>query len=109
MWSLGRLGDSRVLELLLAEQDSANTLVDIGGVAVPPLIAALEDQARPAYQRVNAALALGRIEDERVVEPLIAALRDDDEDVRVAVIFALGDLKYAEAVEPLLAARWNRC
>lgn len=108
MWSLGRLGDPRVLELLLAEEDSADTLADIGSVAVPSLIAALEDQARPAYQRVNAARALGRIlcriEDVRTVEPLIASLRDENEAVRVAAISALGDLKYAETVKPLLAA-----
>jgi HEAT repeat protein len=110
-WSLGELGDPRVLDQLLVEQPSqgpgslqpASTLADIGNVAVPQLIAALEDQARPAYQRVNAASALGRINDERVVEPLIAALRDDDEDVRVAAIDALGYLEYAKAVKPLLA------
>ena len=82
MWSLGDLGDPRVFDLLLVERPSqgpgslqpASTLAQIGSVAVPPLIAALEDQARPTYQRVNAAHALGRIEDERIVEPLIAAL-----------------------------------
>jgi HEAT repeat protein len=43
------------------------------------------------------------LRDTRAIEPLIAALRDDDEDVRVAAIFALGDLKDPRAVEPLLA------
>ncbi|HEX5440207.1 MAG TPA: HEAT repeat domain-containing protein, partial [Ktedonobacterales bacterium] len=112
MWSLGELGDPRVLNQLLVEQPSqrpgsqepARTIANIGSAAVPPLIAALKDQARPAYQRVNAARALGLIEDERTVEPLIAALRDDDEDVRIAAISALGNLKYARSEEPLLAA-----
>ena len=108
MWSLGRLGDPRVLELLLAKEDSASTIANIGSIAVPPLIAALKDHARPGYQRVNAACALGHIlvrtEDERTIEPLIAALRDDDEDVRLAAISALRDLKYAETVKPLRAA-----
>jgi len=76
----------------------------MGNDAVPPLIAALEDQARPAYQRANAACALGLIEDNRPLEPLIAALRDDDEGVRTAAVSALGALKDARAVEPLLAA-----
>ena len=111
-WRCGRLGDLAIracFDLLLAEQpiqgrigNLPDTLAHIGSAAVPPLIAALEDQARPAYQRVNAAHALGLIEDERTVEPLIAALRDDDEDVRVAAIFALGDLKDHQG-------RWNHC
>ncbi len=42
---------------------------------------------------VNAARALGLIEDERTVEPLLAARRDDDEDVRVAAIFCVGLLE----------------
>jgi HEAT repeat protein len=111
MWSLGELGDPRVLNLLLVEQPSqklgslepARTIANIGSVALPSLIAALDDQERPAYQRVNAARALGLIKDERAVEPLVAVLRDDDEGVRVAAIFALGDLKDLKAVEPLLA------
>ncbi|HEU5349563.1 MAG TPA: HEAT repeat domain-containing protein [Ktedonobacterales bacterium] len=128
MWSLGHLGDLRVLDLLLAEQSNpsersprpAMTLTLMGGMAVPSLIAALEDRERPAYQRVNAAQALGFIAYQRVnaaqahgviaaeraVEPLIAALRDDNEDVRVAATVALGGLKDARAVEPLLTA-WH--
>jgi HEAT repeat protein len=112
MWSLGNLGDPRVLDQLLVEQPSpgpgslrpASTLAQIGAAAVPRLIAALEDRSRPEYQRMNAARALGFIRDERAVEPLIAALRDDDEDVRVAATFALGVLKNAKSLEPLLAA-----
>lgn len=112
MWSLGELGDLRVLDLLLVERpgkragslEPASTIANIGSVAVSPLIAALEDQTRPAYQRVNAALALGLIKDERAVEPLIAALRDDDENMRVAAISASGNLKNAKTVDPLLAA-----
>ena len=112
MWSLGRLGDPRVLDQLLVEQPSrgpgslqpASTLAEIGSPVVLPLIAALEDRVRPAYQRVNAARALGKIEDERTVEPLIVALRDDDEEVRLAAVSALGDLKYVTSVESSLAA-----
>jgi HEAT repeat protein len=112
MWSLGEFGDPRVLDLLLAEQpnprpgssEPASTIARIGRAAVPPLIAALEDHTRPAYQRVNAARALALIEDECAVEPLIAALHDDDEDVRAAAIVALDDSKDTREVEPLLDA-----
>lgn len=111
MWSLGRLGDLRALETLLAEQpdpmhgnEPATTLAQMGNDAVQPLTAALEDQARPTYQRGNAARALGLIKDRRALESLIVVLGDDDEDVRLAAVSALGDLKDSRAVEPLLAA-----
>lgn len=115
MWSLGDLSDPRVLDQLLVEQPSqrsgslepASTLAQIDSVAVPQLIAALEDHARPAYQRVNAVRALGLIEDTRAIEPLIAALRDDDEDVRGAAILALDYLKHARSVESLLVALYD--
>ena len=38
------------------------------------------------------------------VEPLLAALRDKDEDVRKNAALALGYIKDPRAVEPLLAA-----
>lgn len=112
MWSLGELGDLRVLEQIIAEppdpssasSDPARTLAQLGNEAVPPLIAVLQDHARPAYQRANAARALGLIEDKRAVEPLSVALGDGDEDVRVVASSALGNLKDGRAVEPLLAA-----
>ena len=59
-----------------------------------PLAQALEDTTRPIYQRVNAANALGKIEDARVVPPLVTALRDGEEQVRVAAASALGDLTW---------------
>ena len=111
VWSLGRLGDLRALDMLLAERanprigdEPADTLARMGSEAVPQLIAALADSARPAYQRVNAARALCLIGDNRTVEPLIVALYDDDEDVRAAAASALRDLKDARVLEPLLAA-----
>ncbi len=112
MLSLWDFGDLRVFDLLLAEEPNPtptrnypyDNLARPGSAAVPLLIAALEDQAIPAYQRANAARALGLIEDERAVEPLHAALSDDDEDVRAAAIVALDDLKDTREVEPLLSA-----
>jgi len=40
--------------------------------------------------RENAAHTLAEMNDPRVVEPLVAALKDPDSQVRVAVVFALG-------------------
>jgi HEAT repeat protein len=47
---------------------------------------------------------LGEIKDPRVVEPLIAALKDTDANVRRRAFLALGDVKDPLAVEPLIAA-----
>ena len=47
--------------------------------------------------------ALGRLGDVRAVEPLLAALRDNDRDVRRAAAKALGRLGDVRAVEPLVA------
>lgn len=46
----------------------------------------------------------GRINDRRAVRPLIAALTDQNVDVREQAAEALGDLKDARAVEPLINA-----
>jgi HEAT repeat protein len=53
--------------------------------------------------REAAANGLGRIGDAHAVEPLIAALKDRDYDVREAVAWALGQIGDTRAVEPLLA------
>ena len=98
MLSLGDFGDLRVFDLLLAEEpdprpignDPYDKLARPGSAAVPLLIAALKDQARPTYQRVNAARALGLSRTSAPSSRCIAALRDDDEDVRAAAISALG-------------------
>jgi len=54
--------------------------------------------------RRGAAEALGRIGDSRAVEPLIAALKDEDFLVRGAAAQALGEIGDLRAVEPLAAA-----
>ena len=54
-------------------------------------------------KRRAAAEALGQLGDKRAVEPLIAALQDDVENVRQAAAEALGQLGDERAVEPLIA------
>jgi HEAT repeat protein len=77
---LGRIGDAR---------------------AVEPLIAVLKQDNRTV--RYCACQALGKLGDARAVEPLIAALKDDDLWMRHVACEALGKLGDARAVEPLIA------
>ena len=56
------------------------------------------------YVRKNAVEALGKIGDNRAVEPLIAALNDSDSDVREYAADALGEIGDKRAVEPLIVA-----
>ncbi|NTW36993.1 MAG: HEAT repeat domain-containing protein, partial [Syntrophobacteraceae bacterium] len=51
----------------------------------------------PAVRR-RAADTLGGTEEPRVVEPLIATLKDRNEEVRTAAAFALGRIKAPRAV-----------
>lgn len=68
---------------------------------VKGLIKALHYQKK-RYVRLAAAEALGEIGDARAVDPLIAVLQDDNEDVRRAAAEALGKIRDKRAVEPLL-------
>jgi HEAT repeat protein len=54
--------------------------------------------------RVEAARALGEIEDERAVTPLIELIDDPEQDVRLAVLDALGRIGTDEAREALVYA-----
>jgi hypothetical protein len=54
--------------------------------------------------RQAAAGALGQIRDARAVEPLVTALKDQDDAVRQAAAAALGKIGDARTVEPLMAA-----
>jgi subtilisin family serine protease len=65
-------------------------------------IAALKDPN--STTRLNAAVALGHINDSRAVEPLIKALKDNESVVRMSAAGALGRLKDIRAVEPLIQA-----
>jgi HEAT repeats len=53
--------------------------------------------------RREAAIALGKLNDAKAVEPLIACLNDPESSVRSVAADALGDLKDTKAVEPLIA------
>ena len=88
--ALGKIGDTRAVEPLIAALGDQNEVVRRGGAmalgkisdrwqippAVEPLIVALGDEDK--WVRRWAAVALGEIGDTRAVEPLIVALGDED-------------------------------
>ena len=108
--ALGRLGDKRAVEPLLASlldgdakvhEQAAKALGQLGDYrAVEPLIAALTGQDWAV--RFEAAKALGRLGDYRAVEPLIAALEYKDWGFCWHVARALGQLG-KPATNPLIA------
>ena len=133
--TLGEMGDERCVEPLaraLRDGDwqvrevAIEAMGHVGSPAVETLLKLLRDwEARKC-----AILALGKIRDERVLDPLmlqlrndefkddainalvelgepsvpklIAALRDKDESIRKSAVLALGRIKNNEAIEPLI-------
>jgi len=69
--------------------------------AVPALLERLKDDVMDV--RRAAAVALGRIGDDRALEGLVSSLDDPDGHVRKSVAFALGVLGGEEAFSPLLS------
>lgn len=57
-----------------------------------------------SYSRRSAISALGRLGDERAVDPLVSALQDEDRYIRREAAKALGELGSPAAIEPLIAA-----
>ena len=118
---LGEIGDSRAVEPLIEALDDVNVFVQIKAAealhkigneranealkhkrVVERLIEALK--CRDKNVREEAAEALGEIGDERAVEPLIEALRDSEEAVRICAAFALRNIgnKVISEVESLI-------
>ena len=95
---------------------SVEALVNIGKPAVPDLLAALKDKTGRIYRytakdtysinkiRACSAEALGRIQDERALTPLLGALKDENDSVREHAAIGLGYLKNTKALYPLINA-----
>lgn len=79
--------------------DSVKALVEIGEPAVEPLIQALG--AENSDTRENAAVTLGKIKDERAVQPLVEMLTDEEWEIEKAATNALIEIG-GPAVEPLI-------
>ncbi len=108
--ALGKLGDQRAAAPLiraLADDDAelraraTQALSRLGESAVEPLVVATSDGEWKT--RMHAAMALGELDDERAVAPLIQLLGDYQEQVRDSAIDALSRLGEA-AVQPLVLA-----
>jgi len=135
--TLGEMGDERAISPLITalrdaewnvREAAQDALAQIGPPAVEPLIKALRE-----YQiKTFVIQVLGKIKDERVLDPLMAQLRneefkdvatkalvevglpaverlmavmnDKDKHVRKHVVMALGEIGVSEAVEPLIDA-----
>jgi len=135
--TLGDMGDERAIGPLITAlrdaewnvREAAETsLAQIGSPAVEPLLKALREyQTRPYVIKI-----LGKIKDERVLDPLVlqlrheefkdvatqalaelglpavdrlmAVLNDKDKNVRKHAVMALGEIGIPEAVEPLIDA-----
>ena len=109
--ALGKIGKPAVEALMEGLKSSDEDVrmcaaVGLGKIrdvrAVKPLIEALRLKTRWRGAEGSAANALVEI-GEPAVEPLIAVLKDSDENVRNLAIVSLGDIGDARAVEPLIA------
>lgn len=125
--AFGKLGEPLIEPLIDALKDedkdirymAARTLEEIGNQAVEPLISVLGNNQSKV--RVCAAETLGKIGDPKAIEPLIATLKDEEEEEIVreyavyalerigkpavkSLIEALRNLKDPNAIAPLAAA-----
>jgi HEAT repeat protein len=107
--ALGTFRDPRAvgpLVCLLRDADRAvrqaaiGALAAIGEPSVPVLGLCLSDPQADVQEAASSVLAI--IADERVIDPLIAALANRDWIVRMHAAKALGRIKDARAIEPLL-------
>jgi len=108
--ALGKIGDKRAIpallealsdELPVVRRLAATSLAKIGQPAVDELIKVLKSADSPALCK-SATLVLGKIGDAKAVPPLITALEDSDDHVRIASAQALGRLDDKRAVIPLI-------
>src|SRR5690242_10555605 len=102
--ALERIGDRASVPALLtalnheADDDAADAMIHALGASRDPraadgLIVALA--GRVPRLRESAAQMLGTLGDERAVDPLIAATRDQDHEVRLTAVWALDALRAA--------------
>ena len=113
--ALGRLGGEEVvLPLVEALSDNnsqvcmtaADALVEIGDIAVGPLIKSLKHEK--VNVRCDATRALGELGDSTAVEPLIDMLDDSWVNVRIYAVQSLGKLGEQQATPALIKVLGNQ-
>ncbi len=118
--ALGKIGDSRAVKPLLSAMKEEDWMSQLGPSlaldkinpswrsskeakeAVPNFLEALHNDDERI--RGNAASALGETGDSRVVEPLIAAVKDPSWETRWKAAEALGKMGDQRAIKPLIEA-----
>ena len=70
--------------------------------AIDPLIKVLTDETEWKSVRARAADSLGVLRDEKALQSLLDALKDENAEVRASAAAALGKLEDVRAVEPLI-------
>jgi HEAT repeat protein len=106
--------DPKGMDALIAALPSPTVMHSLGEAhetrAVPALIAILQNPSADTGNRAAAATTLGQIGDLRAVDPLIAALLEDNLAITRSASMALGQLKSPRAIEPLKEAyaRWQQ-
>lgn len=110
--ALAKLHDETAIPLLVDElvaldegsaRSVAEALVAFGTLTVTPLLELLAKPGNPTA-RVWSARILGRIGDARATDDLVSRLHDRDDLLRMAAAEALGLVKDARAVQPLIRA-----
>jgi HEAT repeat protein len=102
--ALERIGERASVPALLAalvretDEDAADAMIHALGASGDPraadgLVVVLS--GRVPRLRESAAAMLGKLGDERAVDPLIAATRDPDHEVRLTAVWALDALRAA--------------
>lgn len=96
--------ENRVQELMsaLGREDVTDSLVELGILAVAPLVQALKHE-KDGLIKYNAALALSKI-GTPAMDPLLESMDYDDADVRLEAVWALGEMGDERALEPLVEA-----
>jgi HEAT repeat protein len=84
-------------------QDDLDILRDRGVGSWPDLVAVLNDRSAGEV-RARACWLLGRMHDERALDPLVCALHDPDPRLRAAAARSLGALGSRGAIPELVAA-----
>jgi hypothetical protein len=90
------------------KEEVARILGELGDArAVPVLIATFKDDCHNNWDyqtKVSAAKALGQLKDEQATYPLIEALQDNEDEVRLMAVWALGEIGDLRAVDSLIDA-----